>query len=362
MQNTWSIGELAEMAGLSVKTIRYYSDSGLLPVAERSTGGHRRYGPQALNRLRLIRQLRSLEIPIAAITEVVTGERSLGDLMTGELLATQERLSQLRWRQATLQALDDCPPDVRLNRLQILSRVHKLPEARQALTHHWAHSLPADMPKRWRDRMVALLSPSPPDNPSATSALAYAELHLLIAAPGFTRWTQDHKLEMRDAPSFYAQVDHAAELTIVSLLHGLPPGQGGPVPEWWTPLSPAPPGGGEEGSLMVMKVYSPEFKADAVALYLSDPSHTFEGIGKDLGISRETLRNWVRAERVRRGESGTTNTKEVPVSEATRQELEAEIAALRAELKTVRKENQKLATERDILRKATKFFAQEMTW
>jgi hypothetical protein len=61
----------------------------------------------------------------------------------------------------------------------------------------------------------------------------------------------------------------------------------GPVPEEWIPLSPAPPGAGEEGSLMVMKVYSPEFKADAVALYLSDPSHTFEGIGKDLGISRE---------------------------------------------------------------------------
>lgn len=117
---------------------------------------------------------------------------------------------------------------------------------------------------------------------------------------------------------------------------------------------------------MVMKVYSPEFKADAVALYLSDPGHTFEGIGKDLGVSRETLRNWVRAERARRGESGatstSTSTKDVPVSEATRQELEAEIAALRAELKTVRKENQKLATERDILRKATKFFAQEMTW
>ncbi|WP_406740072.1 IS3 family transposase [Streptomyces atratus] len=109
---------------------------------------------------------------------------------------------------------------------------------------------------------------------------------------------------------------------------------------------------------MVMKVYSPEFKADAVALYLSDPSHTFEGIGKDLGISRETLRNWVRAEWARRGESGTTstNTKDIPVSEATQEELEAEIAALRAELKTVRKENQKLATERDILRKATKFF------
>jgi len=54
---------------------------------------------------------------------------------------------------------------------------------------------------------------------------------------------------------------------------------------------------------MVMKVYSPEFKADAVALYLSDPSHTFEGIGKDLRISRETLRNWVRVERARRDQS-----------------------------------------------------------
>ncbi|MFJ5032705.1 transposase [Streptomyces sp. NPDC088560] len=109
---------------------------------------------------------------------------------------------------------------------------------------------------------------------------------------------------------------------------------------------------------------SPEFKADAVAPYLSDPSHTFEGIGKDLGVSRETLRNWVRAERARRGERGTTSTKtkDVSVREATQQEPEAEIAALRAELKTVRKENQKLATERDILRKATKFFATEMNW
>lgn len=115
---------------------------------------------------------------------------------------------------------------------------------------------------------------------------------------------------------------------------------------------------------MVMKVYSPEFKADAVALYLSDPSHTFESVGRDLGISRETLRNWVRAERARRGDSGTRSrsTKDVPVSEATKEELEAEVAALRAELKAVRKENQKLATERDILRKATKFFAQEMNW
>ncbi|WP_338678017.1 transposase [Streptomyces sp. SCSIO 30461] len=110
-----------------------------------------------------------------------------------------------------------------------------------------------------------------------------------------------------------------------------------------------------------MKVYSPEFKADAVALYLSDPSHTFEGIGKDLGISRETLRNWVRAERARRGGGSTTSTEKSTVdSPPTAEELQAENEALRRELAAARKEMQKLATERDILRKATKFFAQEM--
>ncbi len=114
---------------------------------------------------------------------------------------------------------------------------------------------------------------------------------------------------------------------------------------------------------MVMKVYSPEFKADAVALYLSDPSHTFEGIGKDLGFSRETLRNWVRAEGARRGGGSTTSTEKNAVdSLPTAEELQAENEALRRELAAARKEMQKLATERDILRKATKFFAQEMTW
>ncbi|MET7478174.1 IS3 family transposase [Streptomyces sp. NPDC005648] len=110
---------------------------------------------------------------------------------------------------------------------------------------------------------------------------------------------------------------------------------------------------------MVMKVYSPEFKADAVALYLSDPSHTFEGIGKDLGISRETLRNWVRAERARHGGGSTTSTsteKNTVDSPPTAEELQAENEALRRELAAVRKDMQKLATERDILRKATKFF------
>ncbi|PYC66936.1 hypothetical protein C7C46_30870 [Streptomyces tateyamensis] len=115
---------------------------------------------------------------------------------------------------------------------------------------------------------------------------------------------------------------------------------------------------------MVMRVYSSEFKADAVALYRSDPDLTIAQVARDLGVHAETLRNWVRRDRTQPGGGRTTRTdmQDTGAAQATKEELEAEIAALKGELKAVRKENATLATERDILRKATKFFASEMTW
>ena len=111
-------------------------------------------------------------------------------------------------------------------------------------------------------------------------------------------------------------------------------------------------------SQMAMKAYSAEFKADAVALYLSDPSHTFEGIGKDLGISRETLRNWVRAERKRTGAASAADRprKPGPAGEISSESvLEEENRQLKAQIR-------KLETEREILRRAAKYFAGETNW
>lgn len=59
-----TIGQLARRTGLSVKTIRWYSDQGLVPPAGRTASGYRLYGVEALARLELVRTLRRLGIDL----------------------------------------------------------------------------------------------------------------------------------------------------------------------------------------------------------------------------------------------------------------------------------------------------------
>ncbi|MFI6951443.1 IS3 family transposase [Streptomyces sp. NPDC050422] len=96
---------------------------------------------------------------------------------------------------------------------------------------------------------------------------------------------------------------------------------------------------------MVMKNYPPEFKADAVALCESRPDATIRSVAADLGINPETLRNWVRAAGVSRPRGRRTQEPAQPPAP-----LEAENAALRKKVR-------ELEEEREILRKAAKYFA-----
>jgi transposase len=104
---------------------------------------------------------------------------------------------------------------------------------------------------------------------------------------------------------------------------------------------------------MVNKHYPAQFKADAVALYRSRPGATIAQIADDLGVNRETLRSWVRAEDQRRGTGG-------PAVLAARQaQAPASVEEENAEL---RRRIRELEEERDILRKAARYFAGETRW
>lgn len=69
----YSIGDLARRTGLTVKTIRFYSDSGIVPPTDRSPAGYRLYDIDALARLDLVRTLRDLGLDLAPSGRSWTG-------------------------------------------------------------------------------------------------------------------------------------------------------------------------------------------------------------------------------------------------------------------------------------------------
>jgi transposase len=101
---------------------------------------------------------------------------------------------------------------------------------------------------------------------------------------------------------------------------------------------------------MANKHYPQQFKADAVALYRSRPGATIASIADDLGMNRETLRSWVRVDDQRRGEAAGV-VRQPPAAGS----VEDENAVLRRRAR-------ELEEERDILRKAARYFAGETRW
>ncbi|WUJ69161.1 MerR family transcriptional regulator [Kribbella soli] len=93
-----SIGAVARLAGVSVKTVRYYSDLGLLP-SRRTTAGHRRYDETAVARLELIRTLRALGLDLETVRTVLDRERTLADVLAAhaDALAVQIRTLQAQY-------------------------------------------------------------------------------------------------------------------------------------------------------------------------------------------------------------------------------------------------------------------------
>ena len=84
--------------------------------------------------------------------------------------------------------------------------------------------------------------------------------------------------------------------------------------------------------------YTPEFKAEAIRL-VQTTERPIKEIATSLGVTAKTLHDWLRALRP------------APIERLTEDE--------RSELHRLRRENAQLQMERDILKKATAFFARE---
>lgn len=103
---------------------------------------------------------------------------------------------------------------------------------------------------------------------------------------------------------------------------------------------------------MAGRKYTPEFRADAVALWrASAGQRTMKDVAADLGITRETLRLWVRA-----ADGGG----QAPAGGSGPEGHQEELARLRAENARLLKAEKEWQLEREILRRAAQYFAKEM--
>src|SRR5260221_2255137 len=68
---TWKVGALARATGLTVRTLHYYDEIGLLPPSARLAGGHRLYDAADVARLYRIIRLRQLGFPLDQVDAVL---------------------------------------------------------------------------------------------------------------------------------------------------------------------------------------------------------------------------------------------------------------------------------------------------
>lgn len=84
------IGELAQQAGVTVQTVRFYERRKLLPEPIRKQSGYRQYSQNELKQLRFIRQAKSLGFSLDEIREIIRS-RGRGECPCTDVIAMAER-------------------------------------------------------------------------------------------------------------------------------------------------------------------------------------------------------------------------------------------------------------------------------
>jgi MerR family transcriptional regulator, copper efflux regulator len=110
------IGEVAACSGLSVKTIRYYEDIGLLsPNVKRSPSGYRLFESAVFNRLAFIKRAQTLGLSLGEIEDILQ-VRDRGELpcfeakhrLEAKVTAISQQIQELETLKSQLQGILSC--------------------------------------------------------------------------------------------------------------------------------------------------------------------------------------------------------------------------------------------------------------
>ncbi|MFB6504737.1 MULTISPECIES: MerR family transcriptional regulator [unclassified Streptomyces] len=181
----YSIGELSRRTGLPVRTLRFYSDSGVVAPTTRSPAGYRLYDHDALLRLELLRTLRELGVDLATIRRVLDREISVAEVAAAHADALDVQIQVLQLRRSVLRVAagrgSDPEETTLMHRLTRLSGE----ERRRLIDDFVEGTFGAADADPAAAAMVRAAAPDLPRDPSGEQVAAWVELVELMGDEDF---------------------------------------------------------------------------------------------------------------------------------------------------------------------------------
>ena len=229
----FTIGQLARRAGVPARTVRFWSDAGLIPPAGRSAGGYRLFDSEAAARLDLVRTLRELGLGLDVVAAVLSRASTLGEVAATHVSALDTQIRALRLRRAVLSTVARHESTVeeaalmhKLARLSAQERQRIIDDFVTEVFQGVDPGSPAMGVARGMRQMPAEL----PDDPAPEQVEAWIELGELVADESFRRRARDMALAGPQAglpdPQAGERLDHqlVAEHAGRALAAGIAPG------------------------------------------------------------------------------------------------------------------------------------------
>jgi DNA-binding transcriptional MerR regulator len=209
----FTIGQLARRTAVPARTIRFWSDAGLVPTAGRSAGGYRLYGAEAVARIELVRTLRELGFGLETVQAVLSRAATIADVAAAHVVALDSQIAALRLRRAVLSTVarrgGTTEETLLMHRLARLSA-----QERQQMIDDFIgdvfDGVEPGAPGAWIARNMRQLPAELPDDPAPEQVDAWIELGELITDEDFRQ-----RVRMMMAPEALAArpllgIDHLA--------------------------------------------------------------------------------------------------------------------------------------------------------
>jgi len=128
-QAEFTIGDVAEAAGVGVETVRYYERRGLVPQPGRGPGTYRRYGEGHVDRIRFIKRAQTLGFSLEEVASLLeledgTDRQSIRRVAAARLEDTRRRIADLKHIERVLaHLLHDCEAHSKALRCPIIAAI-----------------------------------------------------------------------------------------------------------------------------------------------------------------------------------------------------------------------------------------------